>query len=129
MAREDTESVARDLLFAILARRFGEQKPTGQAASASEFRVKDGLGGGTFSIEGKLDYALPNGERLNPKTDILLTRPDETYVAIELKFLSAVTDQFKARAYDALHLKRAFGDRLVNVRGISERCGNREKAM
>ena len=36
---KEAESVARDLLFGILARRFGEEKVQGQAASASEFRV------------------------------------------------------------------------------------------
>ena len=31
------------------------------------------------------------------------------YVSIEVKHMSAVTDQFKCRAFDMLHMKQAFG--------------------
>ena len=51
-------------------------------------------------------YSLPNGTELTHASDILVSKPrKQNKVSIEIKYKSAVTDQFKCRTYDALHLK------------------------
>ena len=58
------------------------------------------------------------------KMDILLRSSAGRIIGIECKFLSSVTDQFKSRAYDMIHLKKEYGDKLfgimlyVHVRGF-----------
>lgn len=81
----------------------------------ARFRVKASLGGGTCSAEGALTYVLPSGLRLEHRSDILLSLPTGKHVALEMKFQSAVTDQFKARSYDMLHLKQALGTLVVGI--------------
>ena len=36
-------------------------------------------------------------------------------MSVELKYRSAVTDQFKCRAYDASHMKQEYGDRILCI--------------
>ena len=71
---------------------------------------------GNCAVEKVLDYQLPSGTRLPHKFDILLdyqrsgsSAGAREYVSIEVKHMSAVTDQFKCRAFDMLHMKQAFG--------------------
>lgn len=66
--------------------------------------------------EGRLPYTLPNGHTLYHASDILAQRNDgEKYVSIELKYKSAVTDQFKCRSYDAMHMKNEYSHRMLCV--------------
>ena len=49
-------------------------------------------------------------------SDILAQRNGgEKYVSIELKYKSAVTDQFKCRSYDAMHMKNEYSSRMLCV--------------
>ena len=45
----------------------------------------------------------------------LIALSGERYVAIEIKFMSSVTDQFKARSYDMMHLKQEFSGRVSGI--------------
>ncbi len=66
--------------------------------------------------EGRLPYTLPGGNTLYHASDILAESDDrKKHVSIELKYKSAVTDQFKCRAYDALHMKKDHGDHLLCI--------------
>jgi hypothetical protein len=57
--------------------------------------------------EGKLNYHINNGYELSHKSDIML-EADNKIFSIEIKFKSAVTDQFKCRSYDIIHLKKEY---------------------
>ena len=57
----------------------------------------------------------PSGDKFCHKNDILLRSGTNEYLAIECKFLSPVSDQFKARPYDMLKLKREFGDKVIGI--------------
>lgn len=115
MARQETESLVRDILVKALSSRIGEPGTLRGEGKSARFDIKASLGGGSCEAEGTLDYTLPSGPTLLHKSDILLTLASGRHLAIELKCLSAVTDQFKARSYDMLHLKRTQGD---EIRGI-----------
>ena len=81
-------------------------------------RLRNGLTGGRYTIEaeGKLTYALPSGKRLSHASDILIhDSKTGRRVSVELKYRSAVTDQFKCRAYDAIHMKEQYGESLLTV--------------
>ena len=66
--------------------------------------------------EGRLPYTLPSGHTLYHASDILAQRNGgEKYVSIELKYKSAVTDQFKCRSYDAMHMKNEYSNRMLCV--------------
>jgi hypothetical protein len=45
----------------------------------------------------------------------LIERANGTWLGLELKHLSAVTDQFKCRSYDVLHLKQTLGTKLCAI--------------
>ena len=70
---------------------------------------------GSIVPEGQLSYTLPGGVSISHASDILITTSQGKLISIELKFKSAVTDQFKCRAYDAIHIKREYGDKISNV--------------
>ena len=66
--------------------------------------------------ERRRPYTLPDGHTLHHASDILAHRNGgEKYVSIELKYKSAVTDQFKCRSYDAMHMKREYSNRMLCV--------------
>lgn len=66
-----------------------------------------------IEAEGVLAYTLPDGSKINHASDILLVQtPSGRKFSIELKYKSAVTDQFKCRAYDALHMKHEYGGNI-----------------
>ncbi|MDR0551769.1 MAG: hypothetical protein LBG72_07095 [Spirochaetaceae bacterium] len=75
----------------------------------------DDLSGIQIIKEGSLDYTLPNDKTLSHKSDILICRTDKRYVSIEVKYRSAVTDQFKCRSFDMLHLKQKYGANILGV--------------
>jgi hypothetical protein len=117
-----TESDVRDVLMKMLFQRFGKADSwTGGGSSASFAIERQGCSGRCY-VEGVLSYALPCGTSLDHKSDIQIEyrRVGETsgnlrYIGIELKHASAVTDQFKARAFDMFHLKQALGHRLHGI--------------
>lgn len=81
-----------------------------------------------FEISGKkyqcktgktITYNLPTGETLHHETDIFIINsenmttpyilnPKEKFVSIEVKHKSSVTDQFKSRSYDMMHLRSTY---------------------
>lgn len=66
--------------------------------------------------EGSQSYYLPGGVQLTHKSDILIiNHGNKKKSSIEIKFHSAVSDQFKARSYDMIHLKNTFGKDLHGV--------------
>jgi len=77
---------------------------------------------GRCAAEGKLAYLLPSGKRITHASDILFDVRRSTaesrahrHISLEIKHTSAVTDQFKCRAFDMLHLKKEFGPALIGV--------------
>lgn len=66
--------------------------------------------------EGSVSYRLPDGTELDHRWDILVSRPGSAkQVSIEIKYKSAVTDQFKCRSYDAVHTKKDHGEYILTV--------------
>jgi hypothetical protein len=115
MAREETEDLLRDLGVKILYERVGEPGSLTGERNHACFRLKQSVGGGTCCAGGSLDYTLPSGAALSHKTDILVSLASGKHVAVELVCLSSVTDHFKARSYDMLHLKQSHGDNLTGI--------------
>jgi len=115
MAREETENLIRDILMRNLAERIGEPGTTRGEGKSARFTLKASIGVGTCRAEGILEYTLPNGLSLSHRSDIQIELAGGKYLALELKHLSAVTDQFKTRSYDMFHLKRVFGDRVCGI--------------
>jgi hypothetical protein len=114
MPRQDSEGNLRDHLLKIL---YTNLVP-GQSMLEDEtthFEFACQVGKGECTREGSLSYYLPSGLSLSHKSDILISLPTNIYLSMELKFRSAVTDQFKTRSYDMMHLKRSLG---TKVRGI-----------
>jgi hypothetical protein len=96
MAREESEGLVRDLIFKILAQPIGEPGTIRGEGNSASFTLKASLGGRTCRAEGSLDYTLPCGLPLSHKWDVLIERPKERWLGLEVKRLSAVTDQFNA---------------------------------
>ena len=66
--------------------------------------------------EGPVSYRVPSGQEFGHASDILVSTPSSVKrVSIEIKYRSAVTDQFKCGAYDAIHMKRQHGDALLTA--------------
>jgi len=115
MTRENTEHVIRDHLMGMLFKRIGEPETMGGVGASARFSIKSDLGGGVCAAEGPLEYTLPDGTKCGHKNDILVSSPGGKHIGIEIKFLSAVTDQFKTRSYDMLHLKMAHAENLTGI--------------
>lgn len=72
--------------------------------------------GCVVEAEGTVTYRLPDGTMLGHASDILISRQGvEKQVSIELKYKSAVTDQFKCRSYDAAHMKEQHGEAILTI--------------
>jgi hypothetical protein len=68
-----------------------------------------------LTAEGRLGYQLPDGFTIYHASDILVTGNLGKSVSIELKYRSAVTDQFKCRSYDAIHMKKELGGNVLCI--------------
>ena len=115
MPPESYEESLQDFLVSVLYARVGKPGTLKGQGKTARFEIKEGLGGGTCTAEGSLEYVLPSGLRISHKSDVLFSLPGERFLAIELKWVSNVSDQFKARAYDMLHLKQTLGPRLCGM--------------
>ena len=72
--------------------------------------------GCVVEAEGIVTYRLPDGTMLRHASDILISRSGSgKQVSIELKYKSAVTDQFKCRSYDAAHIKEQHGGAILTI--------------
>ena len=66
--------------------------------------------------EGTTTYRVPDGTVLRHASDILISKPGSVkQVSVEVKYKSAVTDQFKSRAYDAAHMKEQHGQNILTI--------------
>ena len=115
MPRESSENLLRDDIIRRIYDRIGEPGTIVGSGSNIQFEIRDALGGGVCRAESPLSYELPAGRTIKHKTDILLRSSDGRHLAIEVKFLSAVSDQFKCRSFDMLHLKQEYGEKLTGV--------------
>lgn len=111
----DSESKVRDFLLQILYYNLGEKETWRTTGTARGFEVNSKYGDFECISEGSLRYTLPPGNTISHKSDILIKDKKEGHhVSIEIKHRSAVTDQFKCRSYDMLHLKQS----LPKIYGI-----------
>jgi len=115
MPRVESESLMTNLLFKALFNHLGQPESIVGEGKSARFSLRRDLDTGSCQAEGSLEYTLPSGKTLSHKNDILISLSGERYVAFEVKFLSSVTDQFKARSYDMMHLKQEFGGRVSGI--------------
>jgi hypothetical protein len=71
--------------------------------------------GGMCEAEASLAYELPDRTVVEYETDILFTLNTGKRVVVELKFLSSVSDQFKARSFNVMHVKKKYGNDVYCV--------------
>ena len=107
--------MVRDFLLEALFARIGKPGSFRSEGKSTRFELNEAIGEGNCSAEAPLEYTLPNGRRLTHKSDLLFSLARESYISVELKCLSAVTDQFKARTYDMLHMKQTYGEKLRGI--------------
>lgn len=115
-----TENDIRDDLMRCLFQQFGAPGSWSGAGPSAEFQVETASGvKARVRAEEKLQYSLPSDQVLSHGSDVLWTIDESSerprYISIEIKHASAVTDQFKCRSYDMLHLKKQFGDDLYGI--------------
>src|SRR5437867_7926019 len=117
-----TESEVRDVLMKALFHGVGAPRSWVGEGSVASFAIKRSGVSGRCTVEGTVGYVLPDGTHLDHKSDIQIeydsdttSSPQKRYIAIEVKHASAVTDQFKARAFDMIHMKQALGSRLHGI--------------
>lgn len=121
MCPERTEDDVPDLLMKVLYGCVGAQGSWQGEGMCASFDITNRFGSAHCRAERALEYKLPAGGTLSHKADILISmvggvgETGARHVALEVKHLSAVTDAFKGRAYDMLHLKQTFGTQLLGI--------------
>ena len=105
------ESLLEFLISALFA-RVGEPGTLSGQGKPARFEIKKSLGGGTCAASSTLEFALPSGRKLSHVSDILIALSSGKNLAVELQWAADLSDQLKARAYDALHLKQTLGKNL-----------------
>jgi hypothetical protein len=104
----ESESRVRDFLLQLLYYNLGGKDSWSAEEGTPAFIVDPKYGDLKCISEGSLQYKLPSGYVMSHKSDILIDdRTRGRHISIEIKHRSAVTDQFKCRAYDMLHLKQS----------------------
>ncbi len=126
-----TEADLRDIVMLSLYETCGIPESLEGAGSTMSFRLGAQI---LCEAEQKLSYMLPSGVELKHASDILISDAARNrFISIEIKYKSAVTDQFKCRSYDIQHLKNQYGDSLLGVMlFVKSRSGisiNRAKAI
>jgi hypothetical protein len=110
---KQSESEIRDLLMQVLFHRLGNGTWTGDG-KAAQFDVR--TEGFKCWAERSLSYDVPGDQKLSHCSDILISNSGQNrHISLEIKHRSAVTDQFKCRAYDIMHLKQTYGNNLLGV--------------
>jgi len=111
-----TEDEIRDLLMLILYHRIGKPGSWDGDGKTASFELKDEFKGYKCFAERSLSYVLPTGIKMTHTSDILIgSEEKKRYISIEIKHRSAVTDQFKCRSYDIIHLKNTYGNNLLGI--------------
>jgi len=104
----ESESRVRDFLLQLFYYNLGKKDSWSVEEGTSAFIVDPKYGDLKCISEGSLQYKLPSGYAMSHKSDIFIDdRTRGRHISIEIKHRSAVTDQFKCRAYDMLHLKQS----------------------
>jgi hypothetical protein len=99
-----------------LFRRLGQPGTWTGEGKTSRFTLKSDFPGFTCQAEQPLQYSLPQGSTLSHDSDILFANCiTGRYISIEIKHRSAVTDQFKCRSYDMIHMKKQYDSRLLGI--------------
>ncbi|MBI4847497.1 MAG: hypothetical protein HY808_02830 [Nitrospirae bacterium] len=120
---QGSEDNIRDLIMEVLYSQCGEKGSWSGAGKNSQFKIDKGNTVGECFAEKPLDYKLPNNLVLSHKSDILFrfnakSQSDNSqnkYISIEIKHLSSVTDQFKSRSFDMIHLKKTYGSQIYGI--------------
>lgn len=112
-----SEDEIRDTIMSLLYYRIGQEDSWEGEGKTARFKLKGEYGETKCFAEEILEYDLPNGDSLSHKNDILFVSAgdERAFISIEIKHRSAVTDQFKCRSYDMLHLKNTFEQRLLGI--------------
>jgi hypothetical protein len=110
---EPSEGPLRNFLMNQLYRRMGAPGTLSGCGGASmRFHLR---AGGTCEVEGDLPYELPDRTVLGYNSDILFSLESGKRIAVDLKFISSACDQFKARSFTALHVKKNYGNNVYCV--------------
>jgi len=113
---EASEDEIRDLLMQILYHRIGKEGSWQDSGKSASFDLRDEFKGYKCFAEKSLPYDLPKDVKLDHTSDILIVNEEKKkYISIEIKYRSAVTDQFKCRSYDMIHLKESYKDDLLGI--------------
>jgi len=103
----ESESRVRDFLMQLLYYNLGEKDSWTKQKGIAAFTLDKKYRNLECISEGSLQYKLPSGYTMSHKSDILIhDKTGNHHISIEIKHRSAVTDQFKCRTYDILHLKQ-----------------------
>src|SRR5205809_874863 len=109
---EASEGPLRTFLMNQLYRQIGEPGTLSGSGQSMRFHLR---AGGMCEAEGSLAYELPDRTVLGYDSDILISLDTGKRVAVELKFLSSVSDQFKARSFTVMHVKKKHGNNVYCV--------------
>jgi len=111
-----TEDEIRDLLMQNLYYGVGKEGSWEGSGKTASFDLRDEFKGFKCFAERPLSYSLPTDIEIDHTSDILISNEErKRYISIEIKHRSAVTDQFKCRSYDMIHLKKSYGDALLGI--------------
>jgi len=111
-----TEDEIRDLLMQVLYHRVGRGGSWEGSGKGASFDLGDEFEGYKCFAERPLSYSLPTGIEIDHTSDILISNEErKRYISIEIKHRSAVTDQFKCRSYDMIHLRKSYEDNLLGI--------------
>ena len=109
---EPSEGPLRNFLMNQLYRRIGEPGTLSGSGPSMQFHLRVG---GICEAEASLAYELPDRTVVGYDTDILFSLDSGKKVAVELNFLSCVSDQFKARSFTVMHVKKQHGNNVYCV--------------
>ena len=109
---EPSEGPLRNFLMNQLYRRIGEPGTLSGSGESMRFDLR---AGGTCEVEGDLSYELPDRTVLGHNSDILFSLESGKRIAVELRFISSASDQFKARSFTVLHVKKNHGNNVYCV--------------
>ena len=113
---KSTEDEIRDLLMQILYHKLGREGSWNGVGKTAMFDLRGDFPGYQCFAERGLSYQLPTGTSMTHRSDILISNEGiGKHISIEIKHRSAVTDQFKCRSYDMLHMKSTTGENLLGV--------------
>lgn len=119
-----TEDEIRDLLMQVLYLRVGRDGSWKGSGKTASFDLRNEFKGFKCFAERSLSYSLPTNIKIDHTSDILISNEEKKrYISIEIKHRSAVTDQFKSRSYDMIHLKKSYEDNLLGIMYVKSTTG------